>query len=201
MSPAMPLIESGTFTTKPVEPGVWGIRFLHTATFVDKLIEAKRPALIGFEAPFMPPPPPTTKAKRAAFKGFRVNADTLRFLIGIVTVIEMVAARHGIPCREVNVQTVKASLAGGRKKEERARVKADLVREDVDPAVIAEEMKRLRRIDKGDMINAAHARGWDVKDEHQADACGVAKVLIENRIGIGAGNDTRQRRGAGDRLL
>lgn len=183
ISRSMPLIAHGTFTTESQSAAVWGLRLLRTAGFVESMIVRHRPVLIGFEAPFMPPPPPKSAKARAKWKGFQVSADTLRFLICIGGVFEMVAAKYSIECREVNVQTVKASLAGAAKKIERDGALAELARMGASKEELKTAGLRLRKISKDDMIKAAEARGWHVEDEHQADACGVGKVIIENRTG------------------
>jgi hypothetical protein len=183
MSRAMPLLAHGTFQTVPQSASEYGRRLLFTAGWLERRILQYKPALIGFEAPFMPPPPPKSKKKRQAWRGFQVSADTLRFLICICGVFEMVAAKFGIECREVNVQTAKASLAGRAKKIERDATLLDMKRMGATPAELKIASFKLRRISKDDMIAAAIARGWRIDDEHQADACGVAKVIIENRTG------------------
>lgn len=181
ISRAMPLLAHDTFTTVPQSASEWGRRFLFTATWLDRMIVEHRPVLIGFEAPFMPPPPPKKKAARAKWKGFAVTQDTLRFLVGISSVFEMVAAKYSLECREVNVQTVKAALAGKAKKLERDAALEDMRRMGASKDELKAAGFKLRRISKDDMIAAAIAHGWPVEDEHQADACGVAKVIIENR--------------------
>lgn len=183
LSRHMPLRGCGTYQTMPQSSSEWGRRFLFTASWLDAMIVKHQPVLIGFEAPFLPPPPPKSEKARAKWKGFRVTGDTLRFLTGIAAVFEMVAAKHSIECREVNVQTVKASLAGAAKKIERDKTLSELLAMGATKEELKAAGLRLRKISKDDMVAAARARGWNVSDDgHQADACGVGKVIIENRL-------------------
>lgn len=198
ISRAMPLLAHGTFQTVPQDPGEYGRRLLFTAGWLERMILEHKPALIGFEAPFMPPPPPKSAKARAKWKGFRTSDHSLRFLISVCGVFDMVAAKYSIEIREVNVQTAKASLAGAAKKLERDATLMDLRRMGASPAEIKQAGFKLRRISKEDMIAAAKAHGWPIDGEHEADACGVAKVIIENRTG-GRSNGNRGAGGRGRR--
>lgn len=85
--------------------------------------------------------------------GFRknpINPQLSRFLICIAGKIEEVADRRGIPCSEVSIQSAKFALTGDGNAEK--------------PAMIA----------------AAMAREWMVASEHEADACAVGLVCINN---------------------
>ena len=79
------------------------------------------------------------------------TAQTIRLQISLASEIETTAAEHQTPCYEVASMSAKKALAG----------KARLANK------------------KQDMIDAAHARGWNVEDEHQADALGVAMVIYD----------------------
>lgn len=183
LSPSMPLLASDTFHLSFKDaPGEWSGRWIQAATEADRLVRLYSPRLIGFEAPFLPPQ--ESNDKRAKFGGskFRISAETVRFLIGLAAMIEVVAKRHAIPCREVPVQTNKATLAGAAKKIEVDKAKAQFQRVGIAEDVQKEELRIMRKIDKSDMVDACFARGWKVKSEHEADACGVGLVCISRYL-------------------
>lgn len=195
----MAVLETGTFLVgdKP-SPQEWGMAWLRIGTFVqDKINSLKpKPIILGFESPFVPPP---QKAPQPGRKTFAVNWENLRFLFGVVTVFEMCAIRNGLQPLEVNVQTVKASLAGEAKKIARD-AELDRLREiGVDKKTINKRRFELLKISKEEMENAAKARGWKVADHHQADACGVGKVIIENRWAEGESRNVATSSGASSR--
>ena len=80
------------------------------------------------------------------------NANTtehiLRTLIGLVSVAELIADLRGIRCFEVNVATAKKELSGD------------------------------GRAKKDDMVIAATRLGYDVSNDHEADAIAVALVVF-----------------------
>lgn len=177
----MDVLEVGTFWAgeKP-SPVEWGVAWLRIATFVDRKLSTlkPKPVVVGFEAPFVPPP---ANDKAKGRKVFKVNPENLRWLIGVAAMFEMVAARHGIRPLEAHVQTVKASLAGAAKKIERDRELDRLRAQGADSKLISATRFALLRISKEEMVAAAKARGWPVTNDHEADACGVGKVIIEER--------------------
>lgn len=78
------------------------------------------------------------------------DENNLRRLIGIVSIAELVAARRNIKCYEAHNQTCKAFMGVSSRK------------------------------DKGGMIVAITERGYAVADQHQADACSVALVVLHD---------------------
>jgi Holliday junction resolvasome RuvABC endonuclease subunit len=89
---------------------------------------------------------PQVVAYEAPFFKFRDRWHTRRLLTGLVAMIEVAAERRAARCIEVEVCDAKECLTGE------------------------------RRASKGMMINAAKGMGWQVMDDHQADACAVALV-------------------------
>lgn len=80
--------------------------------------------------------------------------DILRLLIGLASVAELVAHLRNIRCFEVHGSKVKMTLAGtGR--------------------IPSKDKPRV-------MVAAAHARGYMVGDDHQADSCGVALTVYSD---------------------
>jgi Holliday junction resolvasome RuvABC endonuclease subunit len=77
-----------------------------------------------------------------------VNINTLRFLLGVCTIFETVASQRGLECKEVANGSAKKALGG----HGRADVKT--------------------------MQAAAFARGWEVANDHEADACAVGLVIV-----------------------
>lgn len=77
------------------------------------------------------------------------DENNVRRLIGIVSVAELVCARRNLPCYEVHNQTAKAFVGASSHK------------------------------DKVDMIVRMTALGFDVADQHQADAAAVALVVFD----------------------
>lgn len=99
------------------------------------------PDVVAFEAPIMP------------FAGFieqRSSLDVVRLLIGLATVVELVAVRAGARCIEVPVPTAKKRVCG------------------------------TGRATKRDMINAVVNLGHLVEDDHQADAIAVGLAAYDH---------------------
>jgi Holliday junction resolvasome RuvABC endonuclease subunit len=99
------------------------------------------PDVVAFEAPIMP------------FAGFieqRSSLDIVRLLVGMASVVELVATRAGARCIEVPVPTAKKRLSGN------------------------------GRATKREMINAAINLGHLVEDDHQADAIAVALAASDH---------------------
>lgn len=78
------------------------------------------------------------------------DENNIRRLIGIVSVAELVCARRKVPCYEVHNSTAK-SHAG---------------------------LKRGK--DKEGMIVTMTALGYEIGDQHQADACAVGRVVYSD---------------------
>ena len=78
------------------------------------------------------------------------DENNVRRLIGIVSIAELVARRRGLGCREVHNQTAKAFAGVSSRK------------------------------DKVGMEVAMTALGYEVADQHQADACAVARVVFSD---------------------
>jgi hypothetical protein len=161
-APGAPLLDRGTFKVPTLaDPEAFGPRWSIVEKFTSDLCERKKPDAIGLESPFIPRDggfdQVTGKPK------IRVNINTLRFLLGVDAIFEMVAARCGAECREVNVGTAKKALAGH------------------------------GHATKEDMEAAAKARGYGIKSHHEADACAVGLVMITawlERHGLAqSGND------------
>jgi Holliday junction resolvasome RuvABC endonuclease subunit len=114
------------------------------------MIPQYRPEIIALEAPFLPL---GNEAKDPdPKKRFKTSAMALRLQISLAAIIETVAKKHKIRCLEIASSSAKVALAGS------ARLKE----------------KKL------EMVQAAWARGWEVADDHQADAIGVALVVYDS---------------------
>ncbi len=125
-------------------PAAWSIedygkRFSAFHNWLCDMLTTLEPEVLAFEGPILP---------RAGF-GMVSTEHTLRTLIGLVSVAELVANLRGIRCFEVNVATAKKALTGN------------------------------GRAEKRDMVVEATRRGWSVRDDHQADACAVAVVVFD----------------------
>jgi Holliday junction resolvasome RuvABC endonuclease subunit len=112
----------------------YGRSFVALEQWLGDMITVHTPDVVGFEAPIMP------------FAGFieqRSSLDVVRLLIGLASVVELVATRAQLRCIEVPVPTAKKRLCG------------------------------TGRATKRDMINAVVRLGHLVEDDHQADAIAV----------------------------
>jgi Holliday junction resolvasome RuvABC endonuclease subunit len=120
----------------PAEPvGFYARRFSTFFHWLGEMRQVHQFDALGYEAPIMRETD---------------NIHELRLLIGFADIIEMFAGIHGIPCREVSVQTVKLALTG-------------------DPYA-----------KKKAMVSAACRLGWKVANDDQADAGSVGMVVIED---------------------
>ena len=99
-----------------------------------------RPAVVAFESPIF--------VKWSS--DLATNENTIRLLISLAGICELVAFRAGVRSLEVHSQTAKVKLAGS------------------------------NRASGDQMIAAAVRRGWIVADDHQADACAVALVAFDH---------------------
>jgi Holliday junction resolvasome RuvABC endonuclease subunit len=119
------------------------------------MIEGRGPDIVAFEGPFIPMGPQKDKGAHS-FGGkpaFVTTAQTLRLQIALATTIETVAKKHGLRCIEVATSSAKVALAGS---------------------------ARLGDKKKSAMVEAAWARGWQVADDHQADALAVCMVTYDS---------------------
>jgi Holliday junction resolvasome RuvABC endonuclease subunit len=124
-------------------PSTWSIedygsRFAKFHDWLCDMLTTLEPNVLAFESPVLP----------RGSMDFPTTEHTLRTLIGLVSVAELVAKLRGVRCREVNVSTAKKALTGN------------------------------GRAQKSDMIVAATNRGFGVADDHQADACAVGLVAL-----------------------
>lgn len=159
LHPDLPLLSRGTIRLpKAPAPGVHGWRFVQLEDQLTHLIEEERPHFGGFESPFLP-----IHNQFGNDDSKRSSENTIRFLIGVDSIIETVFARFNIHCEEVHNSTVKKAMLG------RGGRFTDADGKKLKP----EQVKQL-------MKNACFDRGWMIADEHQADACGVGKYMIEN---------------------
>lgn len=129
---------------KSFDPNDFGQRFVAFDRWLTETLEVHQPRVVAFEEPIAP-------------RGVNMlsNWSTIRFLIGLVAIAELVAHGFGCETTEANVSTVKKHWAGN------------------------------GRADKADMIAACFRLGWKVANDHEADACGLwdytVHVLKANR--------------------
>lgn len=86
----------------------------------------------------------------SARESYRANPDTVRLLIGLASHAEMVSTMHAVQPFEVNIGTIKKHFAGH------------------------------GRASKPDMKARCRQLGWEIKNDHEADAAGLwayAKAL------------------------
>ena len=119
----------------------YGRSFVALEEWLNDMISVHAPDVVAFEAPITP------------FAGFveqRSSLDIVRLLIGLATVVELVATRARLRCIEVPVPTAKKRVCG------------------------------TGRATKRDMINAVVNLGHLVEDDHQADAIAVALATYDH---------------------
>jgi Holliday junction resolvasome RuvABC endonuclease subunit len=134
----------------------YGARTFDLETWLEMMIKRYMPDVIAFESPFIPMGRPAFPAGGKFGqtldpddKPFVTTQHTLRLQISLANTIELTAARRGIRCLEVASVSAKKALTGS------------------------------GRSPKDHMIVAAKDRGWDVKNNHEADAGGVGLVAID----------------------
>lgn len=115
------------------------------------MITVHKPGVVAFEAPWQPVGSQFDKVPKPGEKRFTTTAATLRLLISLASETETTAKEMGCRCMEVATSSAKVALAGS------ARLKD----------------KKL------EMVAAAWARGWEVSNDHEADAIGVALVICD----------------------
>lgn len=118
----------------------YGPRFKAFHDWLCDMITTFDPQVLAFEGPVMP---------RGGGGSFQTTEHTMRTLIGLVSVAELVANLRGLRCFEVNVATAKKRLAGH------------------------------GRAEKSEMLLMATNLGYPCADDHQADACAVALVVYD----------------------
>lgn len=143
---------------KAFDPEDYAARTWPLMQWLDRFIEA-HPSIeiIAFESPFIPMGSQKDKDTHGpdAKKTFVTTAQTLRLQISLASTIETVAKANDLRCFEVATQSAKLALTG------HGRVPKD-----------AKDWDWGR-----EMVIAATRLGWRVADDHQADACAVAKVV------------------------
>lgn len=132
----------GTFDLPAAPTDRPGRRFMALDDWLDDMIVTTAPQLLAFEAPIVP------IDKRAWH--IDTDASTVRFLIGLASIVELVAQRRHLRCIEVAVPTVKNRMTGN------------------------------QWAKKGAVIAAAVKLGYRIADAHQADACGVALAAFDH---------------------
>jgi Holliday junction resolvasome RuvABC endonuclease subunit len=83
------------------DPDAFGDSFVKFEEKVGDLIGAHSPDLVVFEEPMV-----------VRGNNVRTTAQTIRLLFGYAAIIELVASRRGVECKEVNNKTWKAHFAG-----------------------------------------------------------------------------------------
>lgn len=116
-----------------------GRSFVALEEFVSDSVKRYRPDVIAFEAPLT-----------LFYGNERAGPEIVRLLIGMATVVELVATRSRLRCIEVPVPTAKKRLCG------------------------------TAYANKRDMINAVVKLGHLVEDDHQADAIAVALCAYDH---------------------
>jgi Holliday junction resolvasome RuvABC endonuclease subunit len=132
----------GTFDLPEAPVDRPGRRYLALDEWVDNMILVCTPQLVAFEAPIVP------IDKRAWH--LDTDAATVRFLIGLASIVELVAYRRNVRCIEVAVPTVKNRMTGN-------------------------QWAKKRQV-----VAAAVKAGYRIADAHQADACGVALAAFDH---------------------
>lgn len=109
-----------------------GARYAVFEQWLCDLIAVHQPTAFAFESPLVP-------------RGNNVltNANTIRFLLGLAAVAELVGTRAGLEVFEANVQQVKRHFAGN------------------------------GRADKTAMMQRCRLLGWNAKNHNEADAAGL----------------------------
>lgn len=115
----------------------YGKRFGAFHHWLCDMVTTFEPEVLAFEGPVLP----------RGGGSFQTTEHTLRTLIGLVSVAELVANLRGLRCFEVNVSSAKLALTGD------------------------------GRAQKNDMIIAATQLGYEVANDHEADAIAVALVV------------------------
>lgn len=134
----------------------YGARTWALFDWLERQIVHLKPQIIGYETPFIP----------FGNSELGTSGHTLRLQIALASTIETVATKHGIRCMEMPTQTCKVALLGPKVRPPKETPKA-----------------ARRAWWKAAMVAAARRQGWDVQDDNQADACGVACAVFDE-IGL-----------------
>lgn len=118
----------------------YGKRFVALHHWLADMITRFEPDILCWESPILP---------RAGMRDLKVTEDTLRTLVGLVSICELVAELRQLRTFEVHVATAKKRLTGD------------------------------ARADKKAMVLAATRLGFPVSDDHQSDSCAVALVVYD----------------------
>jgi Holliday junction resolvasome RuvABC endonuclease subunit len=122
----------------------YGVTFVALEAWLNDTVAVFRPQVISFEAPVVP------------FQGLRRSSrDILRLLIGMATIVELVARRARLRCIEVSVFDAKQRLTGN------------------------------GRATKREMITAAVNLGHLVATDHEADAIAVGLAAYDHIAAAG----------------
>lgn len=117
----------------------YGPRFKAFHDWLCDVVTTFEPEVLAFEGPFLP----------RGSSSFSSTEHTLRTLIGLASIAELIANLRNLRCFEVNVSTAKKRLTGD------------------------------GRAQKNDMIIAATALGYEVANDHEADAIAVALTVFD----------------------
>lgn len=137
--------------------------------YLNGLIREHAPQLITYEAP-------------ATFSRAGSSPGTTMAMVGIATVVELVAHQNGIPVWAQNTSDLKTWALGVRapRKIMIQRAERELAAEGRSPQQI--EGSRLKRA----MMVAARDRGWTIRDHNEADAIWLldraATILIRGEL-------------------
>lgn len=144
-----------TWHLKPAPSHDIGARAWEFMQLLDAFLLVSPVDAIAMETPFLP--------FQMSTDSFQTQVSTLKLLITLGGVVELVAKKHGIRCIEVSTQDAKTRLVGyGRKPKD------------------APETFNWKKI----MRNAATRAGYAVADDNQADAVAVSLVAFEHLWGI-----------------
>lgn len=150
-----------TWRLKKADPGDYGARCWELFGLLDDFLTIQAAAnmpveAIAYEEPFLP--------FSMSTDDFSTQVTTLKLLISLGAVVEMVATKHGIRCVQVASQDAKIAMVGfGRKPKDVPKGEWDW---------------------KKVMLLAATRAGYSCGDHNQADAVAVGKVAFEHLWGI-----------------
>jgi Holliday junction resolvasome RuvABC endonuclease subunit len=123
-----------------------GRAFVALEAWLVDMVRVHQPDVIAFEAPIMP------FVQRR--EDHHSSPDVVRLLVGLVSIVELVATRSRLRCIEVPVPTAKKRMTGS------------------------------GWATKRDMVNAVVKLGHLVEDDHQADAIAVALSTYDHLGGL-----------------
>lgn len=150
-----------TWKLRKADPHDYGSRTWELFQLLDAFLTVQKAAgtpvdAIAYEEPFLP--------FTMSTDDFSTQVTTLKLLISLGAVVEMVAKKHGIRCVQVASQDAKTAMVGfGRK-----------------PKDVPKEEWNWKKV----MLLAATRQGYAVADDNQADAVAVGKVGYHHFWGI-----------------